>query len=275
MGFPMARNIAQAGIPVRAWNRSAERAAPLAEHGATVCDSPAEAVDGADVLVTMLSDGPTTETAVAGVLRPGLLWLQMGTVGVDWVDTLARLAEDARAIFVDSPVLGTRTPAEAGELTVLASGPAGALEAGQPVFDAVGSRTLVVGETAGSGSRLKLVMNFWILAQTALGGEVLALAEALGVGGQRFLEMVTGTIADSAYLQARGPRMLASDWAETNFRLELARKDVSLAVEAGAANGLDLTIARAVVEEMARGIERGYGDADFSSVIEATRAGSA
>jgi 3-hydroxyisobutyrate dehydrogenase len=274
MGFPMARNLAQAGFSVRAWNRSREKADPLASYSVEVCRTPDVALHGADTLVTMLADGPATAAAVDGLLRRDLLWLQMGTVGIEWIERLAQLAESAGTTLVDAPVLGSVPPAESGELMVIASGPAEAIDAAAAVFDAVGSRTLRLG-AAGQSTRLKLVMNYWILAQTALAGEALALAEALGVGGQTFLEAIAGTIADSAYVQARGPRMLAREFSKPNFKLALARKDMALAAEAGASAGLELSIAHAVVEEMTRAIERGYADADFSSVIEATRAGSA
>jgi 3-hydroxyisobutyrate dehydrogenase len=274
MGFPMARNLARAGFPVRAWNRSREKAEPLASFGVDVCKTPEAALQGAGTLVTMLADGPATAAAVDGVIHAELLWLQMGTVGVDWIQRLAHVADRAGAAFVDAPVLGTVGPAEKGELLVIASGAEEAIDAAATVFDTVGRRTIRLG-AAGQSSRLKLVMNYWILAQTALAGEALALAEALGVGGKTFLETIAGTVADSPYVQARGPRMLAGDFESPNFKLVLAHKDLALAEEAGASAGLELTIARAVVEEMARAIERGYGEADFTSVMEATRAGSA
>ncbi|MGZ4495382.1 MAG: NAD(P)-dependent oxidoreductase, partial [Nocardioides sp.] len=126
MGAGMARNIAKAGLTLRVWNRSADKAAPLADAGATVAATPAEAVEGADVVVTMLFD----TDSVAATMReaaPGLsgdaVWLQMATVGIAGTDTLAGLARELGVAFVDAPVLGTRKPAEDGTLVVLASGP--------------------------------------------------------------------------------------------------------------------------------------------------------
>ena len=114
MGAPMARNLASAGHEVRAWNRTASKAEGL---GATVAGSPAEAVDGAEVVITMLSDGPTVAAVMEGVtLRDDQVWWQASTVGIDWI---GRLGDR----LVDGPVMGTRQPAEQGALTVLASGP--------------------------------------------------------------------------------------------------------------------------------------------------------
>lgn len=122
MGAPMARRLLAGGHQVRAWNRSREKAEPLAADGATVAGSPAEAAEGADVLLTMLADGGAVEQVVGdAAARPGTLWLQMSTVGIAATERLSGLAGDL--VFVDAPVLGTREPAERGQLTVLASGP--------------------------------------------------------------------------------------------------------------------------------------------------------
>jgi 3-hydroxyisobutyrate dehydrogenase len=273
MGAPMASNLARAGIEVRAWNRTRDRAEPLAADGVEVVDTAAEAAEGADVVVTMLADGPAVAGAVDGVLAPDRLWLQMSTVGVDWTDRLAGAAREAGAVFVDAPVLGSIRPAATGDLTILASGPEEARERSRPVFDAVGSRTLWLGE-AGNGTRQKLVMNFWALAVTAVAGETIALAETLGVGGERFVELIEGQVSDSPYARMKAPLMLERDYPPS-FRLELGRKDVALAVEAAREAGIELAVGEAVVEAMDRAIERGYGDGDIAAVIESTRPGSA
>jgi 3-hydroxyisobutyrate dehydrogenase len=175
MGAGMARNIAGAGIPLRVWNRTRSKAEPLADAGALVADTAAEAVRGADVVITMLFDTDSVVAALESArdgLSPGAVLLQQSTVGVDGTSRLAALADELGLFFVDAPVLGTKKPAEDGALVVLASGPPGALDRCTPVFEATGSRTVRVGE-AGQGSRLKLVANSWVL--TVVEG----LAEAL------------------------------------------------------------------------------------------------
>jgi 3-hydroxyisobutyrate dehydrogenase len=272
MGAPMASNIAGAGFLVRAWNRTRDRAEPLEPEGIDIADTPQEAAADADVLVTMLADGPAVASAVDGALAPDRLWLQMATVGVEWTERLAETARREGAVFVDAPVLGSIRPAASGDLTVLGSGPAEARERAQPIFDAVGSRTLWLGK-AGAGTRMKLVFNFWVLATTTATGETLALAEALGVGGERFLDMIEGGFADSPYGRMKAPMMLERDYP-ASFRLALGRKDAALAVEAALAEGIDLPVAAAVVSAMDTAIERGYGDGDIAAVIESTRTGS-
>src|SRR5438067_7125626 len=162
MGFPMARNMARAGLGVRAWNRSAEKAEPLKEAGVAVASTPAEAADRAQAIVTMLADAEAVlesmdgdEGALAGVSE-GATWIQMSTLGIEGTERCAELADERGIAFVDAPVLGTKQPAEKGELVVLASGPEDSRERVAPIFDAVGKQTIWAGE-AGAGSRLKLV----------------------------------------------------------------------------------------------------------------------
>ena len=173
MGAPMARNIAGAGHEVRAWNRTRARAEPLAEQGVTVCDDPAAAADGVDVVVTMLSDADAVE-AVADAIPDGPVWWQASTVGIAATE---RLADRGGERFVDAPVLGTKGPAEEGKLTVLAAG----LRRHEcdPLFDAVGARTVDLGDEPGAGTRMKLVLNAWLVSLTEGLAESILLAEGL------------------------------------------------------------------------------------------------
>jgi 3-hydroxyisobutyrate dehydrogenase len=273
MGAPMARNIAAAGHDVRAWNRTPARAEAIAGERLTAWTSASEAAAGADVLVTMLADGAATAEATGGALREGLVWAQMGTVGLEWNERLAEQAASAGASFVDAPVLGSLPAAESAELIVLASGPDAAIDAAQPVFDAIGTETHRLGDV-GAGTRMKLVFNYWVLVLTALTGETVALADGLGAGGGRFLELIAGRLPDSAYAQMKGKKMVTGDLSPM-FRLVLGRKDVALALEAARDAQLDLAVGDAVLAEMDLAIRRGYGDADTAAVIEATRRGSA
>src|SRR5437763_4358657 len=165
MGAPMARNLLAAGFQIRAWNRTRERAEPVRDAGAEVLDEPGDAARGAELIVTMLSDAVAVIDTAAAALEAaneGRLWLQMSTIGLEGTDRCAEIAENAGVALVDSPVLGTREPAQKGELIVLASGPENQHERCQPVFDAVGKRTVWLGE-AGAGTRLKVAVNSWIV----------------------------------------------------------------------------------------------------------------
>ncbi|MET8996609.1 NAD(P)-dependent oxidoreductase [Amycolatopsis sp. NPDC004169] len=266
MGAPMAANIAKAGLDVRVWNRTREKAEPLAEV-ATVAGSPSAAAEGADVLVTMLADGPAVAEAFeAASPASGTLWLQMSTVGLDWTDRLAALAEKAGVVFVDAPVLGTRQPAEQAQLLVLGSGPEEARPAATPVFDAVGMRTIWLGP-AGRGSRLKLVMNAWVLALTNATAESLGLAKALGLDPALFLETIEGGGLDVGYAHVKGGAMLAGEYPPA-FPAGLAAKDARLVVEA-AGDEVDLAGAKAVLAHLEAAVEAGHGDEDMAALYRA------
>lgn len=266
MGTGMARNILAAGLPLRVWNRTADKARPLADAGAVVAIDPADAVDGADVIVTMLGDGNHVRAVMEQAApRAGQVWAQMSTAGLDQADLLA-LAEQHGVLFVDAPVVGTRQPAEQGRLLVLAAGPPDARPTVQPVFDAVGRETRwLADDPAGfAASRLKLVVNSWVLAVTAATAEALALADGLGVDPRAFLDGVAGGPLDLPYLQAKAAAILAGDWTP-NFSVANAAKDADLIVAASRDAGIVLDVAAAAAARYHRAADAGYADADMAA----------
>lgn len=274
MGAAMARNLLKAGMEVRAWNRSTDKAEPLAEDGATVAEDPTEAASGADFLLTMLSDADVIESVVGGGVLPalaeGAVWLQMSTVGEEGNEKLARLAAENEVVFVDAPVLGTKAPAEQGQLVVLASGPEDVRDRCEPVFDAVGGKTVWLGE-AGEGSRLKLVVNNWLVGLLGALAETIAFARATGVDPQKFLETIEGGPLGLPYAQMKGSMMIEEDYP-TSFSAKLARKDAGLVLDAAARKGLDLTVAAAVAAHFDEAIASGHGDDDMAAVYVAATA---
>jgi 3-hydroxyisobutyrate dehydrogenase len=272
MGLPMARNLTAAGFNVRAWNRSAERAQPLTEHGAEVFEEPATAVDGADIVVTMLSQADAvleTASEFLEAVRADAIWLQMSTIGIEGTERCGDLADRAGVTFVDAPVLGTREPAEKGALVVLASGPERAHEACDPVFDAVGSRTLWLGE-AGEGTRLKVVVNSWIVGVVAVLAETISVAEALSIDPQQFFDAVEGGPLDLPYARNKGSAMIERKFDDASFRLALSRKDTELVLDAASNAGLELPVLEAVLARLHRAEEAGHGDEDMAATYWAT-----
>ncbi|MFI6559914.1 NAD(P)-dependent oxidoreductase [Streptomyces sp. NPDC050534] len=275
MGAAMARNIARAGHTVRVWNRTAAKAEPLAADGALVCGSPADAVQGADVVLTMLYDGPAALAVLreaAPALRPGTVWVQSTTAGTEAIGDLAAFAREHELVFYDAPVLGTREPAEAGRLTVLAAGPVEGRKTVEPVFDAVGARTVWTGEdgAAGSASRLKLVANSWVLAATAATGEVLALARALDVDPESFFDLIAGGPLDMDYLKAKAALVLENKLTPASFAVDTAAKDARLIVEAGRRHGVRLDVAEASAQRMERAAAQGHADEDMAAAYFAS-----
>jgi 3-hydroxyisobutyrate dehydrogenase len=270
MGAAMARNLVRAGHTVRAWNRSPAKAEPLAADGAQIAATPAEAVRDADVVLTMLYDGPAVlevmRDAVPG-LRPGIVWAQTTTAGIEAVGELAGFAREHGLVFFDAPVLGTREPAEAGQLTILAAGPEQGREAVTPVFDAVGARTLWTGEdgAAAGATRLKLVANSWVLAATNAAGEVLALAQALGVDPQSFFGVIAGGPLDMGYLHAKTALILEDRLSPASFAVATAAKDAHLIVRTGQQHGVRLDGAAATADRLTRAAAQGHADEDMAA----------
>ncbi|MFJ9737089.1 NAD(P)-dependent oxidoreductase [Streptomyces sp. NPDC101166] len=275
MGAAMARNLARAGLAVRAWNRTRAKAEPLAADGVTVTDTPAEAVRAADVVLTMVYDGPAALDVMreaADALRPGALWVQSTTAGVEVLGDLAAFAGEHGLVFFDAPVLGTRGPAEEGRLTVLAAGPAEHRDAVRPVLDAVGARTVWTGEdgAAGTATRLKLVANSWVIAATAAAGEVLALSEALDVDPRSFFELIAGGPLDMGYLRAKADLVLDGRLTPAQFGVATAAKDARLIVEAGRGNGVRLDVAAASAARLERAAAQGHADEDMAAAYFAS-----
>jgi 3-hydroxyisobutyrate dehydrogenase len=275
MGAAMARNIARAGHTVRAWNRTRAKAEPLAADRAHIADTPAEAVEGADVVLTVLYDGPAALDVMrqaAPALPSGAAWVQSTTAGIEAITDLAAFAREHDLLFYDAPVLGTRQPAEAGQLTVLAAGPDAGRAAVTPVFDAVGARTVWTGEdgAAGSATRLKLVANSWVLAATAAAGEMLALSKALGVNPQSFFELIDGGPLDMGYLRMKSGMVLDDRLSPAQFAVTTAAKDARLIVEAAELSGVRLDVAVASAQRMERAAAQGHGDEDMAAAYFAS-----
>ena len=265
MGFPMARNLARAGFAVRAWNRTPAKAEPLREDGVQIFDSAAEAGQGADVILTILADAEAVIGTVDGALGDHgeeTIWLQMSTIGEAGTERCIGLAREHSVTFADAPVLGTKQPAEQGKLTVLASGPERSRDRLQPIFDAVGHRTIWVGE-AGGGTRLKLVTNSWVVTVTEGAAETIALAEGLGVDPKLFFDAIDGGPLDLPYLRVKGKAMLERDF-EPAFKLKLAAKDAALVEESCQRHELDLPMLRAIRARLAEGVPE-HGDEDMSA----------
>jgi 3-hydroxyisobutyrate dehydrogenase len=268
MGIGMGRNIAAAGLPLQVWNRTRDKARPLADAGATVADSPAEAVRGADVVITMLYDTESVESILrdaADGLGDDVVLLQQSTVGVEGAERLAQVADELGLVYVDAPVLGTKKPAEDGALVVLASGPEEVRDRIAPVLEAIGSRTLWVG-AAGQGSRLKLVANSWVLSVLEGIAEALTFSKALGLEPEQFLDAVKGGAMDAPYVQLKGKVML-TDAYDTAFALDGALKDAGLILDAAGAAGAELPIAEAARRYLQDASDAGHGEKDMAAIF--------
>jgi 3-hydroxyisobutyrate dehydrogenase len=271
MGGPIAHNLLEAGFRVVAFDSTPAHTEPLANDGALIAPSPTDAARYADVVLTMLPNGD----AVAGVMgepggalaamRPGSVWIQMGTIGLESIDQCAALAAKHSVELVDAPVSGSEGPARAHQLLVLASGSESARDRVQPIFDAIGRATVWLGP-AGNGTRLKLVLNNWIAAQVEGLAEAIALTEALGLQPSLFLDSIANGPLGSPYAVEKTRAMIAGDF-EPNFALRLAFKDVGLVLDAAHAVNIELPLTDTIARQWKLAIDRGYGNDDLDVVV--------
>lgn len=271
MGAPMARRIREAGHDVRAWNRTIDRARPLAEHGVEVAESAGEAVAGADVVVTMLADRDAVLATLDGqgaleAMDGDAVLCQTSTIGIAGIGEVAERCERRGVALVDAPVLGTRQPAEQGQLVVLAAGPDGAVARCEPVFEAIGQRTVRLGE-AGEATRLKLVLNHWLLGLVESLAETIQLAEGLGVDPRTFLDTIDGGPLGPPYARLKGDAMIERAFSPPGFPLDLALKDARLVLEGAQREGLELGLVEVVRERMERASRDGHGREDMAAVF--------
>ncbi len=268
MGGGMARRLLEKGFALGVWNRTASAVAALTAAGATAHAHAGQAVASADIVLTMLptADAVSEVMLRGGVLdavRPGATWAQMGTIGIEATERLA--ADVARrrpdVTFVDAPVSGSREPARTGRLVILASGPDRAQATLEPVFAALGQRTVWLGP-AGRGSRMKLVLNTLLAFEIEAVAEVDALASKLGVPYADLVQIVAGGPLASTVEMTKLAKMEGGDHS-ADFSLEWALKDLDLALNA---SGVETTpVVMVIAERWRELVQEGYGRLDVSA----------
>jgi len=268
MGAGVAGSLLREGHEVAVWNRTADKAAPLAERGATVATDPAAAVADAEVVLLTLFDTDAVldvlETA-AGDAPTDAVWVQASTIGVAGTETVVQLAGKYGITLVEAMMLGTKAPAEQGKLTMLAAGPADVLDRIDPVLDAIGAKTVRAGDEVGAGTALKLAANAWIASITAATGQSLAVARSLGLDPSLFLEAIAGGASDSAYAHTKGKSMIAGEFP-AQFALDGLRKDIGLITDAARTSGVSTVLLDALGRVYADASAAGHGGDDIAAV---------
>jgi 3-hydroxyisobutyrate dehydrogenase len=269
MGRGMAASALRAGIPTIVWNRRAEATRDLADLGAQVAGTAADAARRAAIVVTMVTDADAVlsvaqDQGMLAALAPGAIWAQMSTIGVAGIDRVAAMAGAERpdVMLLDAPVSGSKDPAERGQLTIFASGPGEARVRVAPLFDALGQRTIWVGE-AGAGTRLKLVNNTWLAFATEAVAASVALATRLGLETGMVVDALGGSPLVSPWQAAKLQRIADGEFS-AQFALALALKDVRLALQAA---GDDQFAALACLAgEWQEAVDQGLGGQDLTVV---------
>jgi 3-hydroxyisobutyrate dehydrogenase len=270
MGLPMAMNLVRAGFHVRVWNRTLSRTRVFAAAGGVPAATPADATRGADIVITMLADGPAVRAAMErpeGGLdgaAPGQVWVQMSTVGVEWTRALSGLAAAYKVSYVDAPVSGSEGPARTGDLVILASGPAHVHDKLAPVFGALGRSAVWLGE-AGAGTRAKLVLNNLLVDLVEATAEALTFAERLELDPADIVELLRATPLGAPLAVQKAQVMLAGDFRPA-FALKHAIKDAGLAVDAARERDTELALTEALLPRWQRAADAGHADDDLAAV---------
>ena len=270
MGSRMAANLLAAGHTLTVWNRTPTKADALVAAGATLADTPAACVAGADVVCTMLERPAVVEAVAFGKdgfaerLTGQQVWADSSTVDPAFAKTLAARAEQYGYRFVEAPVAGTKGPAEAGQLLFLAGGSGEDVATCQPLFDAMGKKTLHLG-AAGQGASMKMLIN-GLLGQSMLAfSEAVHLGTALGLEEKTVFDVLLDTPVTAPFLSAIRSKLEGGDHG-VNFPMRHLRKDLHLAASAAYEADVPTPSLNAAKEVYAQAVKAGMGGEDFTGV---------
>jgi len=269
MGQAMARRLLDAGHDLVIWNRTPDRLRELLDAGATKADSIAQACALGAPVITMLANDDALEQVAHGPggliesLPPGGLHIAMGTHRSDTIRNLAAAHAKAGQILVAAPVLGRPTAVVAGQLGIIAAGPADAVAHAQPLFDAIGKRTFAAGSEPATASLLKLTNNMVLACAIEVMGEAFSLVEKAGADPETLRDVLTEGVFSCPAYTGYSRAIVDRSWDTVGFTATLALKDVDLALTTGAANGVPLPSAEVCRERLSRAIADGDAERDW------------
>lgn len=267
MGHAFAANLVKNQFQVAGWNRTRARGEDLAASGMTLCDTPQQAAEQADVVLAMLSDGATTESVLAQIipaLRQNAIFCQMGTIGVEATDRLIAQLAEARpdVVYIDAPVSGTKAPAENAQILILASGEQQRAEKLEPVFAAISKGARWLG-AAGAGSRMKLVVNAWLIAMMQGLAESTSLAQQFGFSAEDLWSVLEGGPLAAPYAKVKLDTIKSGDYTP-QMQLVWALKDAQLALDAAEEHSMPGL--QNIAQLWQQAVEAGYGEQDLAVI---------
>ncbi|HJY88302.1 MAG TPA: NAD(P)-dependent oxidoreductase [Candidatus Acidoferrales bacterium] len=272
IGLPMAERLQQQGLPLVVWNRTAQKADGLLERGAQRASTPEELARSADIVITMVTDGPAVEALAFGsgglvaALTPGKVHCDMSTIGPDTSHRLAVRYASCGVPFLQAPVLGNRHAAAAGTLLIFAGGPREAFEKCKPVFEALGRKIWHL-EEASTASAMKLASNLLLAGMMQVFGESLVLAAKAGIRPRTMLEVIGQSALAAPMFETKGEAIARGDFTP-NFYLRNMLKDLELVLDASNQWGVELPATRAVRGAFAAAAEQGLAELDYSAVVK-------
>jgi 3-hydroxyisobutyrate dehydrogenase len=275
MGSRQAANLVRAGHELTVWNRTRATAeAWAAVHRATVAATPAEAAAAAEVVITMVVDGPQVEhvllgpDGVASGAAAGTLCVDMTTIAPAESRALGAALGERGLRFVDAPVTGSSPKAADGTLTIMCGGAPADVEQARPLFEAMGSLVVHAGEEHGAGELVKVINNAVAAANAATLAQALVVGHAAGADLDALVQVMGAGSGGSAMLALKAGPMREHDWT-TLFKAEHMLKDVRLCLEAAQAAGVPFPAASGARDLLTATVGRGLGDADFAALLEA------
>jgi 2-hydroxy-3-oxopropionate reductase len=272
MGSPMAANLVKAGFDVTGHNRSPGKVQALVDAGGRGAGSVAEAVRGAEVIITMVPDSPDVEEVTGGDdgifahAQDGALYIDMSSIRPDVSVRVAQAGRDAGLRVLDAPVSGGEAGAIEGSLSIMVGGEPEDFEAARPVLDALGKTIVHVGP-AGSGQTVKAANQLIVAANIQVLAEAVVFLEAYGVDTKAALEVLGGGLAGSTVLQRKGTNMLTREFAP-GFRLALHHKDLGIVTSAAREAGVVIPLGAVVSQLVAALVARGDGGLDHSGLLK-------
>jgi 2-hydroxy-3-oxopropionate reductase len=270
MGAPMAANLIDAGFDVVGFNRSPGKVEAHVARGGRGAYSIAEAVDGADVVLTVLPDTPDVDLAVTGAdgvfahAKPGALWIDSSTIRPDASVRLASIARDHGIRALDAPVSGGEVGAVDGTLSVMVGGDDADFEAAKPVLSAIGSTIVHVGP-AGAGQVVKAANQLLVAGTLGLVAEALVFLDAHGVDADAAVKVLSGGLAGSRVLELKAANMVARNYPP-GFRVDLHHKDLGIVTAAAREAGVAIPLGSTAAQLMGALRAQGYGDLDHSAL---------
>ena len=272
MGLHMARNLLKAGHTVSVWNRTLSKGEALRAHNARLASSVADAVRDAEVVITMLADDHAVSSAVLGEggvaehLAPGAIHVSMSTISVALAQQLFEQHKQRGQHYVSAPVFGRPEAADAAKLFIAAAGEPSLLNRCQPVFDAVGQRTFVIGPKAEMANVVKLSGNFLICSVIESLGEAIALTRKYGIEPHEFVDFLTNTLFTAPVYRTYGGLIADERYQPAGFAMRLGVKDVRLMAAAADAADVPMPFLSTLHDNAISALGRGMHELDWSAL---------
>ena len=277
MGSGMALNLLKAGYPLTVYNRTAAKAQPLVEAGASRAVTPREAIDAADIIIVIVGDDDSSRQIwlgeagiLAGSPRPMAIAIESTTLSLGWVHDLHQLVSGRGLQFIDSPVTGGKSGAENGTLTLLVGAEESTLAQARPVMDSYSQHIIHFGGP-GSGTAYKLIVNLMVATQAAALAEGVLLAQKSGLDMARVVEGLTNGAVASPLVKAYAGRMAAGEHDQVNFSARWMHKDAAYALRLAAEMGQAVPTSAVAAQLYQLALSQGLAEKNMSAVVEALR----